>query len=69
MRCNLAQQQCGVGDASYGPTKNSKTAAHPIACLIVKLLLDTDVAKALATSFAPIMNASRVQKMTPKAKR
>lgn len=62
-----------IVDAVLAPTvtapKNSKIAAARMACFIDKLLDETDVANEFATSFAPIMKASRVQKMTPMAKR
>merc|ERR1712093_896033 len=48
---------------------NSMTAAASVACFIVSDLDATDVANELATSLAPMLNASRAAKMVPMAKR
>jgi hypothetical protein len=58
--------------ATRDPTRtapaNSITVAISIACFIVKDREETDVAKELATSFAPMFQASRKAKSMPIAK-
>ena len=53
--------------ASTAPP-NSHTVAINIACFMVKDREETDVAKLLATSFAPMFQASRKAKINPNAK-
>ena len=61
----------GMSLSAY-PTKtapaNSQTAAIHMACLRVKERDDTEVAKELATSLAPILKASKKAKIMPRAK-
>ena len=47
---------------------NSMTVAISMACTSVRDLEDTDVAKELATSLAPILQASKKAKSMPRAK-
>ena len=47
---------------------NSQTVAINMACIMVKDLDETEVANELATSFAPMFQASRNAKIKPKAK-
>jgi hypothetical protein len=47
--------------------ENSQTAARGIACFILRAPDPTDVAKALATSFAPIPYAAQKAKIPPRA--
>jgi len=53
--------------ASTAPP-NSHTVAMAMACIMVRDREETDVAKELATSLAPIFQASRKENIMPKAK-
>lgn len=58
-----------IVSATRAPTstapKNSQTAAARHACFIVSERDETDVAKELATSLAPMLKASRAVKIVP----
>lgn len=65
-------QKSDTGVITY-PTstapRNSITVAIHMACQRVNDREDTDVAKELATSLAPMFHASRKARIRPKAKR
>lgn len=60
-----------IVSATRAPTstapRNSQRAAARQACLIVRDRDETEVAKELATSLAPMLNASRAEKIVPMA--
>lgn len=62
--------KAGLGETYPTPTPpaNSMTVAMHMACFMVSDLEETEVANELATSFAPMFQASRNAKIKPMAK-